>query len=527
MTFFQIILKRRVVMAGRRVSMRKIREVLRLNHERKLSLRQIAKSCSLARSTVQDYIRRAEEAGITWPQADDLDDTTLERSLYPPKESPENTGKAMPSMDYLYREMRRKGVTLQLLWYEYKQQNPEGYQYSYFSQQYREHLKRLHPVFRHRYRAGEKMFVDFAGQTVDIVSSDTGEIHPAQIFIAVLGASNYTYVEAFPSQDLPSWISAHVHAFSFFKGVAEITVPDNLKSGVTKPNFYEPDINPTYLDMARHYDTAVIPARPKSPRDKAKAETAVQVAERWILAAVRNHTFFSIAELNQAIKGRLIDLNDRPMQKIGKSRRELFEAIDRPALKPLPTSPYEFAEWKKARVNIDYHVQVDYAFYSVPYQLRREEVEVRLTSTTVEILFKNRRVASHCRSFKRGEYITLKEHMPKSHQKYLDWTPSRIIKWAAQNGPKTERLVSAILDSRPHPEQGFRSCLGIMRLGKQYGAERLEAASDRAFTIKAFSFKRVESILKNGLDQQELFPEESNPDVPSSHRNVRGKGYYH
>jgi len=514
-------------MAGRRVSMRKIREVLRLNWEKGLSPRQISKSCSIARSTVQDYIKRAEEAGLAWPQAKDLDDTTLEHSLYRPKKSVEAPGKSMPSMFYLYKEMRRKGVTLQLLWYEYKQQNPDGYQYSYFSEQYRKYLKKLNPVFRNRYRAGEKMFVDFAGQTVDIVSSDTGEVLQAQLFIAVLGASNYAYAEALPSQDLPSWISAHVHAFTFFNGVPEVLVPDNLKSGVTKPNFYEPDINPTYQDMAQHYDTAVIPARPLSPRDKAKAETGVQVAERWILAALRNHAFFSIAELNQAIRGKLDELNDRPMQKIGKSRRNLFEVIDRPALKPLPAVAYEFAQWKKARVNIDYHVQVEYHFYSVPYQLVREQVEVRLSSKTVEIFFKNRRVASHLRSFQRGGFTTLKEHMPKSHQKYLEWTPSRIIKWAAQNGPKTKKLVSAILDSKPHPEQGFRSCLGIMRLGKRYGAERLEAASARALAIKAFSFRRVESILKSGLDQQELFSEEPEPDAPPSHRNVRGNGYYH
>jgi len=514
-------------MAGRRVSMRKIREVLRLNWEKGLSPRQISKSCSIARSTVQDYIKRAEEAGLAWPQAKDLDDTTLEHSLYRPKKSVEAPGKSMPSMFYLYKEMRRKGVTLQLLWYEYKQQNPDGYQYSYFSEQYRKYLKKLNPVFRNRYRAGEKMFVDFAGQTVDIVSSDTGEVLQAQLFIAVLGASNYAYAEALPSQDLPSWISAHVHAFTFFNGVPEVLVPDNLKSGVTKPNFYEPDINPTYQDMAQHYDTAVIPARPLSPRDKAKAETGVQVAERWILAALRNHAFFSIAELNQAIRGKLDELNDRPMQKIGKSRRNLFEVIDRPALKPLPAVAYEFAQWKKARVNIDYHVQVEYHFYSVPYQLVRDQVEVRLSSKTVEIFFKNRRVASHLRSFQRGGFTTLKEHMPKSHQKYLEWTPSRIIKWAAQNGPKTKKLVSAILDSKPHPEQGFRSCLGIMRLGKRYGAERLEAASARALAIKAFSFRRVESILKSGLDQQELFSEEPEPDAPPSHRNVRGNGYYH
>jgi transposase len=279
--------------------------------------------------------------------------------------------------------------------------------------------------------------------------------------------------------------------------------------------------------MARHYDTAVIPARPLRPRDKAKVETGVQVAERWILAALRKHTFFSIAELNRAVREKLPELNNRPLQKIGKSRRELFETIDRPALKPLPAAAYDFAEWKKARVNIDYHIQVDCSFYSVPYQLVREEVEVRLGSAAVEVFFKNRRVASHLRSFKPGEFSTLKEHMPKSHQRHLEWTPSRIIKWAAKNGPKTEQLVSAILDSRPHPEQGFRSCLGIMRLGKQYGSERLEAASARALVIKAFSYKRVESILRNGLDQQELSSLEPEPDALSSHDNVRGQGYYH
>jgi len=507
--------------------MRKIREVLRLEGEQNLSPRQISKSCSIARSTVQDYLKRATEAGITWPEAAELDDAALERHLYPPKASTESAGKSMPPMDYLYREMRRKGVTLQLLWYEYKQQNPDGYQYSYFCEHYRHYLKKLDPVFRNHHRAGHKMFVDFAGQTIEIINRDTGEITTAHLFVAVLGASNYTYVEALPSQDLPGWISAHVHAFDFFGGVAEILVPDNLRAGVSKACRYEPDINPTYLEMARYYHTTVIPARASKPRDKAKVETAVQIAERWILAALRNHTFFSIAELNKAAKDKLPELNTRPMQKLKKSRRELFETMDRPALKPLPAAPYEFAEWSKALVNIDYHIQVDYHFYSVPYQLAREQIEVRLSSTTVEVLFKNRRVASHRRSFKPGGFTTLKEHMPKSHQRYLEWTPSRIIRWGAQNGPKTKELVCAILESRPHPEQGFRSCLGIMSLGKQYGAQRLEAASTRALSIKAFSFKSVKSILKSGLDQQGLFSQEPEPDPTPSHTNIWGSGYYH
>lgn len=506
--------------------MRKIREVLRLRWEQNLSPRQIAKSCLVPRTTVQDYLRRAEQAGVSWPQAAGFDDTALERLLYPPKDSTTSARAPMPAMGHLHQEMRRKGVTLQLLWYEYKQQHPEGFQYSYFCRQYREYLKKLNPVMRFHHRAGEKMFVDFAGQTVDIIDGVTGEISEAHLFVAALGASSYTYAEAFPGEDLQSWITAHVHAFQFYAGCPEVVVPDNLKSGVTRPCYYEPDINPTYQDLAQHYGIAIIPARAGKARDKAKVENAVLVGERWILAALRNHTFFSIAELNRAIREKLIDLNNRPMQVLKKSRRELYESLDRPALRPLPASPYQFAQWKKARVNIDYHIQVDRHYYSVPYQLVREAVEIRLTATTVEIFFKNRRVASHQRSPKVGGFTTLLEHMPKSHQRYLQWTPSRIIQWAAKNGPSTEKLVSAILDSRPHPEQGFRSCLGIMRLSRRYPAERVEAACNRALGIKALSYKSVESILKRGLDQQQPLIPEPEPDPSPSHPNVRGTAYY-
>jgi transposase len=391
--------------------MRKIREVLPLSCEQNLSPRRIAKSCSIGRTTVQEYLRRAKVAGVSWPQAAELDDTTLERLLYPAKDSNHNTRKSMPPMEYLYRELRRKGVTLQLLWYEYKQQHPDGYQYSYFCEQYREYLKKLNPALRQHHQAGKKMFVDFAGQSVDIVHRHSGKLSKAHLFVAVLGASNYTYAEAFPAEDLPSWITAHV--FQFFNGLPEIVVPDNPKPGVTKACRYEPDLNPTYQDMAQYYNIAVIPARPAAPRDKAKVETAILVAERWILAALRNHTFFSIAELNKAVAEKLSELNARPMQKLKASRKELFDSLERPALKPLPAIAYQYAQWKKARVNIDYHIEVDRHFYSVPYQLIREQVEVRLTSTTVEIFFKNRRVTSHQRSFKAGGFTTLREHMPK------------------------------------------------------------------------------------------------------------------
>lgn len=430
-------------------------------------------------------------------------------------------------MEYLFRELKKKRVTLQLLWYEYKQDNPEGYQYSQFCHLYRHWVNKLDVTLRQQHRAGEKLFIDYAGQTVPIIDPATGEVHEAQIFIAALGASNYTFAEATLGQDLPSWISSHVHAFEFFGGVPYILVPDNLKAGVTNPCRYEPDINPTYQDLAEHYGTTVIPARSGKPRDKAKVESAVLVAERWILAALRNHTFFSLAELNKAIREKLSELNNRRFQKLNTTRKILYETIDKPALRPLPAQPYEYAEWKKARVNIDYHIEMDHHYYSVPYQLVREQVDIRLTSTTVEILFKNRRVAAHKRSYAPGGFTTLKDHMPKSHQRYLEWNPSRIIKWAGKNGPNTRKLVTRILQNRPHPEQGFRSALGIVRLSNHYSPERVEKASIRALAIGACSYKSVKSILKNGLDQQPLLFEHPEEAPPPAHHNIRGRGYYH
>ena len=506
--------------------MRKIKEVLRLKWDQKLTNRQIAKSCSISHTTVREYHLRAELAGLSWPLDPKLDDTAIEHLLFPRCRKPGPNKRQMPNMKYFYQELKRKSVTLQLLWYEYKQSNPEGYQYSQFCNRYRQWAKKLDVTLRQEHRAGEKMFVDYAGQTVPIIDPCSGEIRKAHIFIAVLGASSYTYAQATLAEDLPSWIKAHIHAFEFFQGVTEIIVPDNLKVGVTSPCRYEPDINPTYQDLAEHYGTTVIPARSAKPRDKAKVESAVLVAERWILAALRNHTFFSVAELNEAIAQKLPALNNRRFKKLDTSRKRLFDTLDKPALKPLPPRRYEYAEWKKARVNIDYHIEIDHHYYSVPYQLVKEQVDVRLTSTTVEVLFKNRRVASHKRNYRQGGFTTLREHMPKSHQRYLDWSPSRIIRWAGHNGPKTKKLITRILDSRPHPEQGFRSCLGIMRLGKRYTPQRLEAACERALIIKAFSYKSVESILKRGLDQQSLILEQAEHATPLTHNNIRGKHYY-
>ena len=428
-------------------------------------------------------------------------------------------------MEYIHRELRKKKVTLQLLWYEYKKTNPDGYQYSQFCERYRQWCGKLEVCLRQSYRAGEKLFVDYAGQTIPVTDSFTGETREAYLFVATLGASNYTFVHASFSQDLPSWINAHVRAMEYFGAVPEIIIPDNLLSGVTKPGYYEPDINPTYLGLALHYGTVIIPARVRKPKDKAKVETAVKVAEMWILAALRNHSFFSLEELNKAVAEKLVELNDRKFKKMDGSRRSLFESIDKPAMKPLPLQAYEYAEWKKVTVNIDYHIAVDDHYYSVPHHLCKERVDVRLTASTVEVLFKNNRVASHTRSCNKWKHTTLTEHMPKSHQKYLEWTPSRIIAWAGKNGPNTEALVCRIIESRRHPEQGFRSCMGVMRLAKLYSEQRLEAACARALSLNACSYKHVKSILENNIDKQPLIPA-SDSIKPIQHNNLRGKAYY-
>jgi len=512
-------------MANRRLSMRKIKEVLRLKWEKGFSARQIAKSCDIARSTVKDYLNRAQLMGLAWPLPDDLDEAAVEHMLFPPAAHIDANKRPIPSMEDIHRDLKKKGVTLQLLWYEYKQANSDGYQYSQFCKCYHQWADKLDVCLRQTYRAGEKLFVDYAGQTIPVIDPVSGKTRDTWLFVAALGASNYTFAWASFSQDLPSWINAHVRALDFFGAVPEIIIPDNLKSGITKPCYYEPDINPTYHDMARHYGTVIIPTRVARPRDKAKVEAAVKIAEMWILAALRNHTFFSLEELNKAVAEKLVEFNNRKFKKMEGSRRILFETIDKPAMKPLPINAYEYAEWKKSTVNIDYHVEVDAHYYSVPYQLAKERVDVRLTAATMEVLFKNKRVASHARSYDKWQHTTLEEHMPKSHQKYLEWTPSRIITWAGKNGPSTQSLVSRILESRRHPEQGFRSCLGIMRLAKLYTPERLETACTRAFSLNACSYKHVKSILENGLENQPL-PSTSDSVKPVYHYNIRGKDYY-
>lgn len=510
-------------MARKRLSMRKIREVLRLKHMGGLSIRAISRACSIGKETAREYVCRASEAGLGWPLPEGLDDEALEKCLFPslPEES---RGKIFPDWREVHRELRKKGVTRQLLWSEYREENPDGLGYSQFCERYRRWTANLNPEMRVQHKAGEKLYVDFAGQTMAYTDPGTGEERKAYIFVAAWGASNYTYAEAFPSQSLTSWISGHVRAFEYFGGVPEALVPDNTKTGVTSPCYYEPDINPTYQELADYYRTAVLPARVASPKDKAKVEKGVQTVEYRLMAPLRKRQFFSIEEINLALWERLEELNAAAMQKIGRSRKEMFDELDKPALRPLPLTPFEAAEWKKAKIGIDYHVVFKKHYYSVPYVLIKKSVDIRATAEIVEVYFNNKRVASHKREETPGGYSTHTEHMPASHRFYTEWNPERFYKWAGKTGELTLELVERIFASCRHPEQGYRACLGLMRLESRYGKERMEAAVKRALSFDYHSYKGVKRILEAGLDRLEI---EAAPSASvKNHVNIRGTGYY-
>jgi transposase len=506
--------------------MRKTREILRQKWELSRTHREIAASVGQSLGAVAMTLGRARAAGLDWAQTQALSDAALEERIYGARTAA--VVRPMPEFEYLHAERKKPGVTLELLNLEYLEKYPDGYRYTQFCERYREWLKGRGLTMRQEHKAGEKLFVDYSGKKPHIIDPKTGEVIEVELFVAVLGASNYTFADATLTQRGPDFIASHQRALGFLGGVTAALVPDQLKSGVVVACRYEPGIQRTYEEMALHYGTAVLPARPYRARDKAKVEVGVQIAQRWILARLRHETFFSLAALNERIAELLEDLNGRRMRVYGASRRELFERIDRPSLRPLPASPFEYCEWKKAKLNIDYHAEIDHHYYSAPHALVHEEVEARLTATTVEILYRGERVASHLRSYLRGKHTTISEHMPKAHQKHLEWTPSRIISWAGSIGPKTKGLVEAILAERRHPEQGYRSCLGILRLGKRYGNERLEAAAARAGGVRARSYRHVESILKNGLDRLPS-PAEGDDEgaTPTAHENIRGGGYFH
>ena len=511
-------------MPRQRLPMRKIRDVLRLRADG-LSKREIAASLSIGVTTAGEIIRRVRRAGLSWPLPEKLSDEAIERLVYPPTPVTAKDRRPQPEWAAVHRELRRPGVTLQLTWEEYREAYPDGYGYSRYCDLYRSWEQRLSPTMRQLHVAGERTFVDYGGTTLEVVDGTTGEVRECQLFVAVLGASSYTYAEATFSQRLVDWIGSHVRAFAFFGGVTAQTVSDNLRSGVSKACFYEPAVNRTYAEMAAHYGTAIVPARPGKPRDKAKVEVAVQVATRWIVAKLRNRRFFSLTELNAAIRELTTQLNARVTRHLGTSRRALFDEVERPALKPLPVEPYVYAEWKQCKVALDYHVEVAHHYYSVPHTLLRETVWVRVAAQTVEVFHRGNRVAVHLRASSDRRHTTIREHMPSSHRRYADWTPERIRRQAGEIGRNTAALVEIIMRERPHPEQGFRASVGIIRLAKSYGRERLEAACGRALEIGARSYTSVNSILKSNLDAKRPAVATDGPSIV--HSNIRGPGYFH
>ena len=513
-------------MAKMRVSMRKIREVLRLTHELKFSVRQVRAATGVGKTAVSEYVSRAKVIGITWPIPSEIGDAELERRLFTPAGFHDGPMRTVPDWTKVHAELKRRGVTLMTLWEEHRAECPDGHGYSRFCEIYSEWRKRLSPTMRQTHAAGDKLFVDWAGDTVDIIDQMTGEVHAAHLFVAVLGASSYTYAEARWTETLPDWIGAHVNALDFLGGVPKATVPDNLKAGITKPSRYEPGVNRTYQDLADHYGFVVLPARIRRPRDKAKVEAAVGIVQRFVLGKLRNRRFFSLFELNDAVRDCVTQINAKVMKRLKQSRNDLFATLDRPALKGLPSERYQYAEWKRCTVAPDYHVEVDDHYYSAPYRLLRESVDARFTGMTVEVFHKGQRVASHVRSRVAHKHTTTPEHMPSNHRRYAEWNPARMLREAGKIGPATTALFEAIMKAKPHPEQGFRSCLGILSLVKSYGSERVEAASRRGNEHGATTYGSIKSILQNGLDR--AFAKPSTPDAsPIRHTNIRGRGYYH
>jgi transposase len=505
--------------------MRRIRETLRLHLQAELSYNEVGRTLNISKSVVGKYVSLARAAGVTWEIAQTLSDEDLEARLYRPA-VPRASHQLAPDFAVVHQELKRAGVTLMLLWEEYAQGNPLAYKYTSFCIKYREFALRQQRSMRQIHIAGEKLFVDYAGSTVPIVDAATGEITQSQIFVATLGASNYTFACATLRQTTEDWIGAQVLALEFMGGVPRLVVPDQTRALIKAPDRYDPEPNRTYEEFAKHYGCAVLAARPAHPRDKPKVEGSVLLVQRWILARLRNRRFFSLAELNRAIAELLLDLNHRPFKKLPGCRRSAFDSLDAPALRPLPATRFVISRWKSAKVNIDYHVEYEGHYYSVPHRLVGTKLELRITGLLLECFASNQRVASHAVSALKGKFTTVAEHMPVSHRAHLEWTPAKLIAWGQRIGVSTAAVVTWQLEHRPHPEQGYRACLGLLALVRRYSAERLEAACTRAMAIRAPNLRSVTNILKSGLDRQpSLFAATDSPAI--EHENVRGADYYH
>lgn len=510
------------------ISMRKLKEILRLKYQAKLSNRKIAKSLSISPGTVSTYITRAKMMGlVSWPLPDKWSDTKLNHQFLQTKHTP-RTAIPLPNWPEFQLELKRKGVTKQLLWQEYAERNSNNhYSYPQLCRHYKSWASKLQPSMRQNHVAGEKLFIDYCGPTVQLVNPDTGECRGAQVFVAVMGASNYTYAEATLSQKLEDWVMSHVRCFEFLGGVPDLLIPDNLKSATTRACKYDPDLNPTYQQMASHYNVTILPARPLKPKDKAKAENGVLIVERWIMGVIRKEVFYSLFQLNQRIKDLIAWMNNKPFQKISGTRSSLFNEIDLPALKPLPLQSYQYTSIKKVTVHVDYHVEVEKHYYSVPHGLIKKRLEAHVTQKIIKIYHQGNCVAQHLKSTRLGGHSTHSEHMPKSHQEYADWSPERLENWANSLGSAVLELVTLQLSSKTHPQQSYRACFGLLSLSKKYSKERLNAACQRGLDTGAYRLQSIKAILSNGLDQQLRPSEQLDQLLNIEHSNLRGPKYYH
>ena len=512
-------------MPTNRVTMRRIRETLRLHLQAKLSYTEVGRALKISKSVVGKYVSLARAADVDWDRVHSLSDEELEARLFRPA-VPRSSHQLAPDFALVHQELKRAGVTLMLLWEEYARGNALAYKYTSFCIKYRAFALTQQRSMRQIHIAGEKLFVDYAGGAVPIIDAATGEISQAQIFVATLGASNYTFACATARQTTADWIGAQVLALEFIGGVPRLIVPDQTRALIKTPDRYDPEPNRSYEEFAKHYGCALLAARPAHPRDKPKVEGSVLLVQRWILARLRNRRFFSLAELNSAIAELLVDLNLRPFKKLPGCRRSAFELLDAPALQPLPACRFLISRWKTAKVNIDYHVEFEAHYYSVPHRLVGAKLELRITDKLLECFASNQRVACHAVSAVRGGFTTVADHMPASHRAHREWTPAKLIAWGQRIGVSTAAVVTWQLEHRPHPEQGYRACLGLLALVRRYSAERLEAACTRAMAIRAPNLRSVTNILKCGLDRQpSLFSAAVSPAI--EHENVRGPDYYH
>lgn len=490
-------------------------------------MRQIRDSLRVSLGAIQNIVSQAQDKGLSWQAIEQLDDQALAQLFYPEADPRVSSTFQMPDWGEVDRELKRKGVTKHLLWEEYTQQFPNcSYSYAQYCHLYLEWKGKQQRSMRQSHRAGEILFVDYAGQMIPVVSGSTGEVRFAQIFVAVLGASNYTFVEATWSQSLPDWLGSHARAFDFIGGVPRMVVPDNLKSGVTRACRYDPDLNPAYQQLAAHYGTAIVPARPYKPKDKAKAEVGVQIIERWILARLRHHTFFSLAELNQCIKALLVAVNQKPFKQLKGSRQTWFESIDKPALHALPRQSYQYTDIKSVRVNIDYHIQYDGHLYSVPHHLVGERLELHANSNLIELFFHNQPIVSHARQYRPG-MTTVPSHMPQKHEKHLQWTPERLMKWAKDLGDEVYLWVRTQLERKQIEQQAYRVCLGLLNLSYHYPPERLNSACAVANRHALYRLKHIKDILQSNRDKLPLETLEAASSLPQRHENIRGPQSFH